>query len=410
MSNNPYRKDFPILSEEVNGHPLVYFDNAATTQKPTVVLDSLRYYYEHENANPHRGAYALSVRATEVYEQARKRVQTFIHAASSDEIIFTRNATESINLIAYSYARTFLQEGDEIVISIMEHHSNIVPWQQIAKEKGVKLVYLYIDENGELIDSEIEEKINERTKIVSIAQISNVLGTINPIEKIIQRAHEQGAIAIIDAAQSVPHMAVDVQALDADFFVFSGHKMLAPMGIGVLYGKSELLEAMPPFLTGGDMIEYVREQTTTFAPIPMKFEAGTQDVSGAVGLTKAIEYLEQIGMDEVLRMEMELTAYALERMKELPYITIFGRQDTERRAGVISFAVEDCHPHDVATILDAEGIAVRSGHHCAHPLMTFLKVPATSRASLYFYNTKEEIDQFIHALTKVRGWLGYGSK
>lgn len=410
MSNNPYRKDFPILQDSINDHPLIYLDNAATTQKPLSVIDAVRDYYLHENANPHRGAYALSVKATEDYESARETVRSFIHAKSSDEIVFVRNATEALNLLAYTYGRFNIQKDDEIVISILEHHSNIVPWQQLAKETGAKLVYLYIDEGGTIPDEQIQKTITKRTKIVSVTQISNVLGTFQPVDQIIKRAHEVGAIAIVDAAQSIPHMSVNVQEMNADFVVFSGHKMLAPMGIGVLYGKKDLLDAMPPFLTGGDMIEYVREQTTTFAPVPAKFEAGTQNVGGAVGIAQAIEYLDQIGMNTVLRMEQELTAYALEQMNKNEFIRVFGHQNIEKRSGVISFELQDCHPHDVATILDAEGVAVRSGHHCANPLMTYLGVPATCRASFYFYNTKEEIDVFVEGLNKVRKWLGYGTK
>ena len=410
MSNNPYRQDFPILNEIVNDHPLVYLDNAATTQKPQVVIDAVADYYRHENANPHRGAYALSVRATEGYESARATVRAFIGAQKTEEIIFTRNATEALNLLAYSYGRTFLQAGDEIVLSIAEHHSNIVPWQQLAQEKGIAIRYLYVDEKGEIPFEAIQKTITEKTKIVSIAHVSNVLGTINPIKAIIQHAHDCGAVAIVDAAQSIPHMQVDVVDMDADFVVFSGHKMLAPMGAGVLYGKKELLERMPPFLTGGDMIEYVREQSATFAPLPQKFEAGTQNVEAALGLAAAMDYLTQIGMDTIAQIEHELTAYALEKMHANPYIRVFGRQDTQNRAGVISFALQDCHPHDVASILDADGVAIRSGHHCAHPLMTYLGVPATCRVSFYLYNTKEEIDQFIESLSKVRKWLGYGSE
>ena len=410
MSNNPYRKDFPILNEPINGHPLVYLDNAATTQKPQMVIDAVAEYYRHRNANPHRGAYTLSVWATDMYESAREKIRAFIGAQKTEEIIFTRNATESLNLLAYSYGRTFLRAGDEIVLSIAEHHSNIVPWQQIAREKGLVLTYLYVDEHGEIPPEEIQEKITSKTKIVSIAHASNVLGTINPVQDIIKRAHDCGAIVIVDAAQSIPHMKVNVTEMDADFVVFSGHKMLAPMGSGVLYGKKDLLEEMPPFLTGGDMIEYVREQSSTFAPLPQKFEAGTQNVEAALGLAKAIDYLEGIGMNKIARMETELTAYALEKMKADPHIRIFGRPDTQNRTSVISFEVKDCHPHDVATILDADGVAIRSGHHCAHPLMTYLGVPATCRVSFYLYNTREEIDQFMESLGKVRKWLGYGSE
>jgi len=403
------RKDFPTLSVQVNGKPLVYLDNAATTHKPLPVLDAMKDYYYKFNANPHRGAHYLGVLATEMYENAREKIREFINARSTREIIFTRNATESLNLIAYSYGMKFVEKDDEIVICISEHHSNIVPWQKIAKLKGANLKYLYINDDFRLDMEEVNSKITEKTKIVSIAQMSNVLGTIYPVKEIIEIAHSKGAIAIIDGAQSVPHMKVDVQDLDADFLVFSGHKMLGPMGIGVLYGKEEILENMPPFLMGGDMIEYVEEQSTTFAELPHRFEAGTPNVEGAVGLAAAIDYLNEIGLDNICKYEKELTAYALEKLKEIPYVKIYGPLDLENRGGVISFELEGCHPHDVSTIVDTYGVAIRAGHHCAQPLMKFLKAPATSRISFYFYNTKSEIDVFIDSLLKVRKWLGYGS-
>ncbi len=403
------RKDFPTLSVQVNGKPLVYLDNAATTHKPLPVLDAMKDYYYRFNANPHRGAHYLGVLATEMYEKAREKVREFINARSTREIIFTRNATESLNLIAYSYGMKFVEKDDEIVICISEHHSNIVPWQKIAKLKGANLKYLYINDDFRLDMEEVNSKITEKTKVVSIAQMSNVLGTIYPVKEIIEIAHSKGAIAIIDGAQSVPHMKVDVQDLDADFLVFSGHKMLGPMGIGVLYGKEEILENMPPFLMGGDMIEYVEEQSTTFAELPHRFEAGTPNVEGAVGLAAAIDYLNEIGLDNICKYEKELTAYALEKLREIPYVKIYGPLDLENRGGVISFELEGCHPHDVSTIVDTYGVAIRAGHHCAQPLMKFLKAPATSRISFYFYNTKSEIDVFIDSLLKVRKWLGYGS-
>jgi len=403
------RKDFPTLSVQVNGKPLVYLDNAATTHKPLPVLDAMKDYYYKFNANPHRGAHYLGVLATEMYEKAREKVREFINARSTREIIFTRNATESLNLIAYSYGMKFVEKDDEIVICISEHHSNIVPWQKIAKLKGANLKYLYINDDFRLDMEEVNSKITEKTKIVSIAQMSNVLGTIYPVKEIIEIAHSKGAIAIIDGAQSVPHMKVDVQDLDADFLVFSGHKMLGPMGIGVLYGKEEILENMPPFLMGGDMIEYVEEQSTTFAELPHRFEAGTPNVEGAVGLAAAIDYINEIGLDNICKYEKELTAYALEKLREIPYVKIYGPLDLENRGGVISFELEGCHPHDVSTIVDSYGVAIRAGHHCAQPLMKFLKAPATSRISFYFYNTKSEIDVFIDSLLKVRKWLGYGS-
>jgi cysteine desulfurase / selenocysteine lyase len=403
------RRDFPSLALTPNDKPLVYLDNGATTQKPLRVINSIRDYYEKFNANPHRGAHYLSVIATQIYEDSREAVKAFINAKSSKEIVFTRNATESLNLLAYSYGMSNIKEGDEIVISIMEHHSNLIPWQQVAKSKNAILKYLYIDDEGQIKENEIYEKITEKTKLVSITHISNALGTINPIEKIIKHAHEKGAVVIVDGSQSVPHKKVDVRSMNADFFVFSGHKMLGPMGIGVLYGKEELLEKMPPFLYGGDMIEYVEEQETTFAELPFKFEAGTQNVEGALGLKEAILYLQEIGLDRVEKIERELTAYALEKMSELSIIEIYGPKDLNKRSSVISFNVKDVHPHDTASILDAYGVAIRAGHHCAQPLMRYMNLNATARISFYFYNTKEEIDIFIESLKNVRKWLGYGS-
>lgn len=406
---NPYRIDFPILKTKVNGKDLVYFDNAATTQKPVSVMEAVKNYYEEQNANPYRGLYGLSVEATDAYESAREAIADFIGAGTSKEIIFTRNATESLNLIANTYGRMVLKEGDQIVVAISEHHSNILPWQQIAKEKGAVLSYLYLDESGHITKEEIDKKITKNTKIVAVAHVSNVLGTIHPVESIIKKAHEVGAVVVLDCAQSIPHYKVNVQELDADFIVFSGHKMLAPMGIGVLYGKEKLLNEMPPFLTGGEMIEYVYEQEATFAPLPNKFEAGTPNVGGAVGLKAAINYIQKVGYDNIKKIEDELTGYALTKMKEIPHITIYGETDsTKERCGVISFNIDDVHPHDTASILDADGIAIRAGHHCAQPLMKYMKVAATCRASFYFYNTKEEIDVFINSLKKVRRWLGYG--
>ncbi|URZ03267.1 cysteine desulfurase [Clostridium felsineum] len=407
--NNEYIKDFPTLDQEFNGHKFVYLDNAATTQKPLSVINAVDDYYRKSNANPHRGSYSLSVKATDLYEGARDVVKDFINANKSNEIVFVRNATEALNLIAYSYGLNFINAGDEIVISIAEHHSNLVPWQQVAKAKGAVLKYLYLNEDGVIPEEEYENKITSKTKIVSVTQVSNVLGTINPVHDIIKKAHSVGAVAILDAAQSVPHMKVDVKDLDADFIVFSGHKMLAPMGIGVLYGKEELLEKMPPFMFGGDMIEYVWEQKTTFAEVPHKFEGGTQNVGGAVGLTAAIEYINKVGLDNIYAAEKDLTSYALERLSEIPYVTVYGTKDASKKAGVISFNVADVHPHDVATILDSYGVAIRTGHHCANPLMRYMEVNATCRASFYFYNTREDVDALIHGLKNTRKWLGYGS-
>lgn len=403
------KKDFPILDQRMNGHRLVYLDNGATTQKPIQVIEAIFYYNTRSHGNPHRGAHQLSIRATDEYDLAKERVRQFINAKSLEEIIFTRNTTESINLIASAYGREFVKENDEIVLAISEHHSNILPWQRIVKEKKAILKYMYLNEDGRIDTEEIKEKITKKTKIVSIAHMSNVLGTIHPIEKVINYAHKMGAIVLVDGAQSTPHIKVDVQELDADFYVFSGHKMLAPMGIGVLYGKKEILESIPPFLMGGDMIEYVYEKEATFAPLPYKFEAGTQNVEGAVGLKAAIDYLENIGMDKIEEHERFLVEYALDKMLSIPYVNVQGPKDLNKRGGIISFTIDDVHPHDVSTILDSYGIAIRAGHHCAQPLMRYLKLPATSRVSFYLYNTKEDIDQFIEGLRNVRKWLGYGS-
>ena len=405
MSNEvqDIRRDFPLLSHTMNGKPLVYLDNGATTQKPESVIQAMCGYYGGCNANPHRGAYALSVEATDIYENARVRTQHFINAPKAKEIIFTKNATEALNLVAYSYGLSNIQAGDEIVITIAEHHSNLVPWQQVAHAKGAVLKYIYLEKDGNLSQKDIEEKITSRTKIVGVTQVSNVLGLINPVKEIAARAHSVGAVVVVDGSQSVAHMAVDVQDIDADFFAFSGHKLLSPMGIGVLYGKEALFDAMPPFLTGGDMIEYVEEQATTFAELPAKFEAGTQNVGGAAGLVAAIDYLEKTGFDRIGRIEKELVDYALPQLRELPYIELYGCDSTrDNKTGIITFNVKDVHPHDVATILDADGVAVRAGHHCAQPLMKYLGQNATCRASFYLYNTKEDIDRWIAALKKVR--------
>lgn len=409
MGSN-YLLDFPVLNQKINGHKFVYLDNAATTQKPLTVTKAVDEYYNLFNANPHRGAYQLSIKATELYENSRELVRAFIGAEKSHEIIFTKNATEAFNLIAYSYGMNFINAGDEIVISIMEHHSNLVPWQQVAKAKGAVLRYLYINEDGVITEEEIEKKITEKTKIVAITHISNALGTINPLDLIIKRAHSFGTVVIVDGSQSVPHLKVDVKELDADFLVFSGHKMLAPMGIGVLYGKERLLNAMPPFLFGGDMIEYVWEQEASFAPLPNKFEGGTQNVGGAVGLSEAIKYIEHIGIDNIKITDKGLVSYAYMKMLEIPYVTMYGSRDINNRPNLISFNIKDVHPHDVATILDNNGVAIRAGHHCAQPLMKYLKLNSTCRASFYFYNTIEDVDIFIEAIKNVRKWLGYESK
>ncbi|MBU6136998.1 cysteine desulfurase [Clostridium tertium] len=398
MNNRDFLKDFPTLNKERNGKRIVYLDSAATTQKPISVINSIKNYYEQSNANPHRGAYELSVLATEAYDEAREKVRKFINAKYREEIIFTKNATESFNLLAMSYGMTYINEGDEIVISIAEHHSNLIPWQQVAKARGAILKYMYTDENGELTEEEVRSKITEKTKIVSITHVSNALGTINPVKEIAEYAHSKGAIVIVDGAQSVPHMKVDVRDIDADFLVIAGHKLLAPMGIGVLYGKKELLEKMPPLMFGGDMVEYVYEQETTFNVLPYKFEAGTQNVEGAVGLSKAIDYLNEIGMDNIEKIEKELMTYAYEEMSKLEYVKIYGPKDIEKRGGVLSFEIDGVHPHDVASIFDTFGICIRAGNHCAQPLMRYMGINSTSRASLYFYNTKEDVDRLIEAV------------
>ena len=405
---NEYLRDFPILQTKMNGRPIVYLDNGATTQKPETVIRAVADYCTYCNANPHRGAYELSVKATDIYERARVRTQQFIGAARPEEVVFTKNATEALNLVAYSYGLANVREGDEIVITISEHHSNIVPWQFVAKSRGAVLKYIYLGEDGNLSEADIAQQITERTKIVAVTQVSNVLGLVNDVRAVADRAHAVGAVVVVDGSQSVPHIKVDVQAMDADFFAFSGHKMLSPMGIGVLYGKYNILDAMPPFLFGGDMIDYVGEQETTFAELPAKFEAGTQNASGASGLIAAIDYLDKIGFDRIEAIERDLLSYALPQLRELPFVELYGCDSTRgNKTGIITFNVKDVHPHDVSTILDSYGVAIRAGHHCAQPLMRYLGQNATCRASFYLYNTHEDIDQFIAALKKVRGVLGY---
>ena len=391
-----YVDDFPIF----NNRKITYLDSGATAQKPKIIIDTIKNFYERYNANPHRGAYSLSIEATQVYEDTREKVAKFINARESKEIIFTKNATESLNLIAYSYGMNKLKENDEIVISIMEHHSNLVPWQKVAKTTGCKLNYMYINNNFELSEDEIKSKITKNTKIVGITHVSNVLGTINPIKDIIKYAHKQGAIVIVDASQSIQHMKIDVQDLDADFIVFSGHKMMSPLGIGVLYGRKELLNNMDPFLMGGDMIEYVYEQDTTFAPLPNKFEAGTQNVEGVVGLGAAIDYINSIGYDELQKHEKSLLKYAREQLKKLTYLTLYMTPNEENHSSVISFNINGLHPHDVSSILDSENVCIRSGNHCAQPLMRYLNIDSTCRASLYIYNTREDIDKLVNAIDK----------
>ena len=396
-----FLNDFPILRSQMNGHPIAYLDNSATTQKPESVVRSICGYYGGCNANPHRGVYELSVKATQVYENARRKVAEFINARPQ-EIIFTKNATESLNLVAYSYGLTNLHAGDEILITIAEHHSNLVPWQRVAQITGATLNYIYLAADGNLSADDIAAKLTKHTKILAVTQISNVLGLINDVKTLAARAHEVGAIVVVDGAQSVPHIPVDVQNIDADFLAFSGHKMLSPMGIGVLFGKRRLLDEMPPFLSGGDMIEYVEEQTTTFAELPQKFEAGTQNVGGAAGLTAAIDYLRGVGFETIERIERDLTTFAIDELKKIPYVELYGC-DAANKVGIITFNIRDVHPHDVATILDAQGVAIRAGHHCAQPLMKFLGLNSTCRASFYFYNTRRDVERLIEALQQVRG-------
>lgn len=396
MNMNDVKIDFPILENR----KIAYLDSGATTQKPKQVLDKIKEFYEEYNANPHRGAYTLSTEATEYYENTRTKIAKFINAKHREEIIFSKNASESLNLIAYSYGMETLKKDDEIVISIMEHHSNLVPWQRVSKVTGSTLKYMYINENYELSDEEIMSKITDKTKIVGITHVSNVLGTINDVKKIIKYAHKKGAIVIVDASQSVPHMKIDVQDLDCDFLVFSGHKMLAPLGIGVLYGKKEILNKMSPFLMGGDMIEYVYEQETTFAPLPNKFEAGTQNVEGVIGLGAAIDYIENLGYDKIQGVEKEVVDYARNELSKLDFLDLYLTKNKENHSSVISFNIKGVHPHDVASILDSENVCVRSGNHCAQPLMRYLGIDSTCRASFYFYNTKEDVDRLIKGLNK----------
>lgn len=411
MDTTVFRKDFPIFNSPLN-KDVVYFDNAATSQRPFCVDEAVQEFNQNHNANPLRGLYALSVRATEYYENARHKVAEFLNANENCEIIFTRNATESLNLVAYSYGMNFINEGDEIVISCMEHHSNILPWQMIAKARHAKLVWLECDEQALISKAEYESKITSRTKIVSIAHVSNVFGITNPVKEIASYAHRvgnngKGAVVVVDGAQSAPHKKIDVQDLNADFFAFSAHKCLGPMGIGVLYAKKELLEEMPPFLTGGEMIEYVTREDASFAELPHKFEAGTVNASGAVGLARAIDYLNQVGIENIEENDNALTVFLMNEMKRIPYVHILGSDDPKKHCGIITFTVDDVHPHDIASMLDTEKIAIRAGHHCAQPLMQKLQVGSTARASVYFYNTKKEAEIFLDALSKVRAWMGF---
>ena len=391
-----FKDEFPILQER----KISYLDSGATTQKPQCVIDAIESYYKEYNANPHRGAYSLSIEATEKYESTREKVAKFINAKNREEIIFSKNATESLNLIAYSYGLDNLKKDDEVVLSIMEHHSNLVPWQYVTKKTNSKLKFMYINKEYELSKEEIESKITDKTKVVGITHVSNVLGTINNVKEIIKYAHKKGAVVIVDASQSIPHMKIDVQDLNADFLVFSGHKMFAPLGIGVLYGKKELLNKMPPFLMGGDMIEYVYEQNTTFAPLPNKFEAGTQNVEGVIGLGAAIDYIEKIGYKEIQNVEETITKYAVNELSKLDFLELYITPHAENHSSVISFNIKGIHPHDVASILDSNVVCVRSGNHCAQPLLRYLEMDSTCRASFSIYNTKEDVDNLVEALKK----------
>lgn len=399
------RHDFPILNQTVNGQELLYFDSAATSQKPQYVIDSLVNYYQNNNANVHRGIYELSERATQQYEQARDKVQKFIHAQKREEVLFTRGTTESLNWLASTYGAENVKQGDEILISYMEHHSNIVPWQQLAQRVGAHLKYVELNDDGTLNMADLERKITDKTKIVSITHASNVLGVVNPIKTIAKIAHKHDAIMIADGAQSVPHMRVDVQDMDVDFFAFSGHKMLGPTGIGVLYGKHDILANMKPAQFGGEMIELVDLQEATFQPSPWRFEAGTPNIAGAIALGSAIDYLTNIGMKEVENYEQSLVDYALPKLKSIAGVTIYGPQNSEQHSGVIAFNLAGVHAHDLATALDQEGIEVRAGHHCAQPLMKYLNIAATVRISLYIYNTREEIDRFLSVIEDIKEYF-----
>ena len=403
------RDDFPILHQEVHGSPLVYFDNAATSQKPTAVLTALRDYYERDNANVHRGVHALSARATEAYEAARDKAAAFVNAQSRDEIVFTRNASEAINLVAYAWGMTTLKEGDEIILSVMEHHSNLVPWQFVAQRTGATLKFVGLTDNQEFDWPQFKQLISNRTKLVAVNHVSNTLGCINPVEDVIAIAHRYGAKVLIDACQSVPHMPVDVQAMDCDWLVASGHKMCAPTGIGFLYGKLDVLKAMPPFLGGGEMIADVSLEQSTYAELPHKFEAGTPAIGEAIALGAAIDYLSGLGMDEIAECEHELTAYLFQQLNKIPEVKIYGPQpkaDGSGRASLAAFTVDGVHAQDLSTLLDQSGIAIRSGHHCTQPLHKLLGVTSTARASLYFYNTRKEIDLFIAALKDTIEFFG----
>lgn len=403
MDVKAIKAEFPILDQEINGHPLVYLDSAATSQKPLRVIEAVEEYYRRYNSNVHRGVHTLGNYATEGYERARERVRQFINAQSTQEIVFTRGTTSSINLVASSYARQVCAEGDEIVITPMEHHSNLIPWQQAAKATGAQLKYINLLPDGTLDMEDARQKITARTKILACTHVSNVLGTINPIAELAQLVHAQGGVILVDGAQSAPHMAIDVQKLNVDFYAFSGHKMCAPTGIGVLYGRKQLLEEMEPIEFGGEMIETVELYQSTWKELPHKFEGGTPIIAGAIGLAAAIDFLEEVGLDHIARHEQELAAYALERLRSIEGVTVYG---PEERGGLVTFNLEDVHPHDVATVLDSYGIAVRAGHHCAQPLMNWLEVTATARASFYLYNSVEDIDKLVEGIVRAKEYFG----
>lgn len=399
-----YRNDFPLLMQ----NKIIYIDNAATSQRPQCVIDAEGNFYKNYNANPLRGLYSLSVEATEVYENAREAVRKFIGAEKSNEIIFTRNTTESLNLVAYSYGLSNVKKGDEIVVSIMEHHSDLLPWQMVAKTCGAELKFIECAKDGSIDLEKVKELITSRTKIVAMTQVSNVLGREYPVKEIAKLAHENGAVMVVDGAQSTPHMRVDVTDLDADFFAFSGHKLLAPMGIGVLYGKEELLEKMPPFLSGGEMIDSVTRTSAVYAELPHKFEAGTVNAAGAAGLKAAIDYIEKVGFDYIGEREIALTSRAIEKMKKIPHVNIIGSENADEHTGIVTFTIDNVHPHDISEILAADGIAVRAGHHCAQPLLTHLGLNSTARASFAFYNTEDEVDKFTGSVATIRERMGYG--
>lgn len=403
MIGRELREQFPILNQEVNGHPLVYLDSAATSQKPRSVIDAIQAYYEKDNSNVHRGVHTLGSRATDAYEGAREKVARFINAKRTEEIVFTRGTTSALNLVASAYGRSVCGEGDEIVITQMEHHSNLIPWQQVAKATGATLKYIPMQEDGTLLLADVEQTITDRTKIVSIAYASNVLGIVNPVKQIAEIAHRRGAVIVVDGAQSTPHMRIDVQDLDCDFYALSGHKMCGPTGIGALYGKMALLEKMEPIEFGGEMIDFVDLYESTWKDVPARFEAGTPIIAGAVGLGAAIDFLNEIGLDNIHKHEMQLGAYAVERLSEIEGLSIYGPRS--ERIGLVTFNLDDVHPHDVATVLDAKGIAVRAGHHCCQPLMRWLKVSASARASFYLYNTEEDIDRLAEALRETKEYF-----